>query len=305
MDQTTKDLLKQIADIEKTPQGAYNFRVNGQGVERNCTEEINIVSKQDKSGIDIIIKPNTKQKSVHIPVIVSQSGLDDLVYNDFYVGDNCDVVIVAGCGIHNNGDKKSSHNGVHSFHIGKNSKVKYIEKHLAIGNSKAEKVLNPITKVYMKKNSYMEMETTQLGGVSYSNRKTKAVLRENAKLVIREKILTTESQEAKTNFNVVLKGQKSSVDVISRSVARDFSKQTFNSSVDGKNECFGHIECDGIITDKAIITSTPKIIAENVESTLVHEAAIGKIAGEQLLKLMTLGLSQEEAEKEIIKNFMN
>ena len=226
------------------------------------------------------------------------------MYNDFYVGKNCDVVIVAGCGISNCGSKKSEHDGIHAFHIDQNSKVKYVEKHLGIGNIESEKVLNPTTKVYLKKNSYMEMETTQIGGVDYADRQTYASIGEGAKLVIQERIQTTEKQVAKTKFKVELKGKKSSVDVLSRSVAKDNSCQEFKSTIVGKNESFGHVECDGIIIGNGKIASMPEVKAEHIDSTLTHEAAIGKIAGEQLIKLQTLGLTEKEAEEVVIKNFM-
>ncbi len=304
MDDISKQLLKQIADLDSMPQGAYNFRVNGKSEARQSTSEIEIKPKLDKPGIDIIIKPNTKNKSVHIPVMLSQAGFNDVVYNDFYVGENCDVTIVAGCGIYNCSSKLSEHDGIHVFHIDKNAKVKYIEKHLGIGTSEAERVLNPTTKVFMKENSFMEMETTQIKGVTYADRKTFASVGKNAKLVIKEKILTTEEQTAKTNFKVKLMGKKSSVEVVSRSVARDKSKQTFKSMVEGNNECFGHVECDGIILDKGQIVSIPEIKAKHTESTLVHEAAIGKIAGDEIIKLQTLGLTEKEAEDAIIASFM-
>lgn len=299
-----KQLLKEISDLHSVPQGAFNIRKNGESLNRNSTEEIAIVSKADKSGIDIFVKPNTKNKSLHIPVIITQGGLNDLVYNDFYIGEGAEVLIVAGCGIHNSSEDKSQHEGIHLFHLEKNCKVKYIEKHLAMGNGTGEKVLNPTTTIEMKENSQFEMETIQLGGVSYSNRKTKAILFEDAKLVVKEKILTSEKQIAKTNFEVLLKGKKSSVKLQSRSVAKGKSKQTFISKLKGVNECFGHVECDGILLDNAVIESTPKIVAQNVNASLVHEAAIGKIAGEQIIKLQTLGLSEEEAEAEIIKGFL-
>ena len=304
MNKIEKDLLEKIADLHEIPQGTFNIRKNGESIARNSTEEIEIVQKADKSGIDIIVKPNTKNKSVHIPVIITVGGLSDLVYNDFYIGENSDILIVAGCGIHNTNEKASQHNGIHAFHLGKNCKVKYIEKHLGMGDSKGEKILNPVTKIEMDKNAFFEMETIQLGGVSFSKRDTKAVLSDNAKLIIKEKILTEQSQIAKTNFDVILKGNNSSVEVISRSVAKNKSKQTFASNIKGKSECFGHVECDGILLDKATIESTPKIVAQNVNASLVHEAAIGKIAGDQIVKLQTLGLTEEEAQNEIIKGFL-
>ncbi len=304
MEKIDRELLEQIADLHSVPEGAYNIRKNGEALSRNSTSDIGIIPKKNKSGIDIIVKPNVKNKSVHIPVIITMGGLTDLVYNDFYIGENADVTIVAGCGIHNATDINSEHNGIHTFHLEKNSKVLYIEKHLGVGNGSGDKILNPVTKIIMKENSDFVMETTQLGGVSSSVRETKAKLFDNAKLVIKEKILTTESQTAKTKFDVELIGENSSVDVISRSVAKDNSYQNFYSQVKGKNHCFGHVSCDGILVDNARIDSTPKIICENVNATLVHEAAIGKIAGEQLIKLMTLGLTEQQAEDLIIKGFL-
>lgn len=302
--QIDKQLLDEISGLHSVPQGAFNIRKNGESLARNSTDEISIVPKSDKSGIDIFVKPNTKNKSLHIPVIITQGGLNDLVYNDFYIGENAEVLIVAGCGIHNSTDKSSQHDGIHSFHLEKNCKVRYIEKHLALGDGSGEKILNPTTKIVMKENSFFEMETIQLGGVSFSDRKTKATLLENAKLVVREKILTSENQTAKTDFEVVLKQKGSSAKLQSRSVAKGKSKQIFVSKVKGLDECFGHVECDGILLDEAIIESTPKIVAQNINASLVHEAAIGKIAGEQIIKLQTLGLSEEEAEAEIIKGFL-
>lgn len=304
MNKVEKDLLLAVADLHQIPTGAYNLRENGKGVERHSSANIEIVPKTDKSGIDIIIKAGTVNESVHIPVIITESGIKDLVYNDFYVGENSDVLIVAGCGIHNPDSETSEHNGIHTFHIGKNAKVRYVEKHLGVGQ-KGDKILNPVTQVYMEENSSMIMETTQLGGVSSSVRKTEGVLKDNAKLVIKEKISTSEKQYAKTEFDVELQGKNSSCEVISRSVTKDNSIQEFYSKLTGKNECFGHVECDGILMDNSKITSTPEIVAECVDATLVHEAAIGKIAGDQIIKLMTLGLSEKEAEDEIIRGFLS
>lgn len=304
MNEITKDLLEQVANLHDIPQSAFNIRENGKALARQNTNEIEIISKKDKDGIDIVVQPNTKNKSVHIPVIVSVGGFDDLVYNDFYIGDNSDILIVAGCGIHNTTDQKSSHNGIHTFHIGKNCKVKYIEKHLGIGNNNTDKILNPITNIEVGENSVFEMDTIQLGGVSYSKRDTSAELKNNATLLITEKILTTNKDVAQTNFNVNLSGYNSKVEVVSRSVAKNKSKQSFYSNLIGKNKCFGHVECDGVISENAQITSTPKIVAKNVDAELVHEAAIGKISEEQITKLMTLGLDKESAEQKIIEGFL-
>lgn len=304
INQIDSELLEQIADMHGIPQGSFNIRKNGQSIARNSDSDIEIISKTDKSGIDIIVKPGVKNKSVHIPVIITVGNLSDLVYNDFYIGKGADVLIVAGCGIHNETNQKSQHDGIHTFHLEEDCKVKYVEKHLGVGIGSGEKVLNPTTEVYMKSGSEFEMETIQIGGVSYSNRKTKAVLDDNTKLIIKEKIKTDKKQKAITAFDVILKGKNSSVEVISRSVAKDSSRQKFVSNLHGRNECFGHVECDGIILDKAQIISEPKITAENINATLIHEAAIGKIAGDQLIKLQTLGLSEEEAQNEIIKGFL-
>ena len=305
MDEITKELLAQTSDLHDIPQGAYNIRKDGKLLSRNCTAEIQIVSKKDKDGIDIIVAPNTKNQSVHIPVVITQGGLSDLVYNDFYIGKNCDVLIVAGCGIHNETEHNSVHNGIHTFHIDSNAKVKYIEKHIGLGDNIGEKNLNPTTKILMEDNSYFTMETIQLGGVNYADRKTFATLKDNSTLIINEKILTTNTQKALTNFTVELIGADSKVEVTSRSVAKDKSFQEFNSNIIGKAKCFGHVECDGILSDNAVINSTPKISAQDVNAMLVHEAAIGKISEDQIIKLMTLGLTQVEAEKQIINGFLS
>ena len=304
MSKVTNDMLLAVADLHQIPNGAYNIRENGVSVGRNTTANIDIVTKQDKSGIDIIIKPNTVNESVHIPVVISKTGLREMVYNDFYIGENADVLIVAGCGIHNPSSEKSEHNGIHSFYLSKGARVRYVEKHIGAGSS-GEKVLNPVTNIELQEGAELIMETTQLGGVSYSIRNTNAVLANKSKLVIKEKILTSDNQVAKSNFLVELKGEDSSVDVISRSVAKGESEQSFVSRVIGENKCFGHVECDAILMDSAFITATPEIVAQSVDANLVHEAAIGKIAGEQVIKLMTLGLSEKEAEDLIIKGFLN
>ena len=304
MNSIEKKLFEKLTDLHKIPSGAINIRKNGEGIMRNTTKEIDIIPKTDKSGIDIIIKPNVIDKSVHIPVIITVGGLSDLVYNDFYIGENSNVVIVAGCGIHNATCKTSMHNGIHSFHLEKNSKVKYIERHIGEGEGSGGKILNPVTNVELKEGSQMIMETTQLGGVTSTIRKTKAKILDKAKLTIQENILTTDDQTAKTEFTVSLVGKNSGVEVVSHSVARDNSIQEFKSNIIGKNECFGHVECDGILLDNARIISIPKIDAVNKDASLVHEAAIGKIAGDELIKLMTLGLNQKEAEEIIIEGFL-
>ncbi len=304
MDKIQMELLKQVADIHEVPQGAYNFRVNGQGAARNTTEHIDIVTKEDKQGIDIIIKPGTKNESVHIPVVLSQSGLTDMVYNDFYIGEDSDVTIVAGCGIHNGGAEKAQHDGIHSFFVGKNARVKYIEKHYGSGEGSGERVLNPQTIIALAEGSYMEMDTVQIKGVDSTIRTTKAELADCATLVIREKIMTHGSQYAKTDFEVNLDGEDCGVNLISRSVAKDHSSQIFLSKIKGNNKCVGHSECDAILMDEGSVSAIPEITANHLDASLIHEAAIGKIAGEQITKLMTLGLTEAEAEAQIVNGFL-
>ena len=304
MDEIQKNLLEQIAGLHEMPEGAYNIRANGSSVSRSTTAHIDIVTKTDKQGIDIIIKPGTKKESVHIPVVLSQSGLTEMVYNDFYVGDDCDVTIIAGCGIHNSGDLDSKHDGIHSFFIGKNSHVKYVEKHYGSGDGKGERIMNPETVVELGENSFMEMETVQIKGVDSTKRSTTAHLADGAKLIVTEKLMTHGTQTAETSFQVDLDGLGSSANIISRSVARDQSSQLFLSKINGNNQCAGHSECDGIIMDQARISAIPEITANCLDAELIHEAAIGKIAGEQIIKLMTLGLSEEEAEAQIINGFL-
>lgn len=304
MDQIQKNLLEQVADLHEVPTGAYNIRANGTSAARNTTANIDIVTKQDKPGIDIIIKPNTKNESVHIPVIISQTGHKENVYNDFIVGENADVVIVAGCGIHNAGDEGSQHDGIHSFHIGKNAKVKYVEKHYGSGDGKGTKIMNPTTIVEIEEGGFLEMETVQIKGIDSTKRLTKATLDKDAKIVITEKLMTHGSQLAETSFEVDMNGENSSANVISRSVAKDNSKQVFYSKINGNNKCSGHSECDAIIMGDAVISAIPEITANDLDAALIHEAAIGKIAGEQIIKLMTLGLTAEEAEEQIVNGFL-
>lgn len=304
MDQLQKSMLEKIADLHSVPEGAYNIRYNGKTDSRNTTANIDIVTKQDVQGIDIIIKPGTKNESMHIPVILSESGLQDMVYNDFYVGEDADITIVAGCGIHNCGVDTSKHEGIHTFHIGKNAKVKYIEKHYGEGDGEGKNVLNPTTVVHIDEGGYMEMESTQIKGVDSTIRDTKADLKAGAKLVIKEKIMTHGQQVAETNFEVELNGEDSSANVISRSVAKGDSKQIFNSKICGNNRCYGHTECDAILMDKGRVVAVPALEANDLDASLIHEAAIGKIAGDQLIKLMTLGLTEQEAEAQIINGFM-
>ena len=304
MDEIQKNLLEQVAGIHEIPEGAYNIRANGALSGRNTTANIDIITKQDKQGIDIIIKPGTKKESVHIPVIISQTGLTEMVYNDFYIGDDADVTIIAGCGIHNCGDQASEHDGIHSFFVGKNAKVRYLEKHYGEGDGNGKRLMNPTTIVALQEGSYLEMETVQIKGIDSTKRVTKATLGNESSLVIREKIMTHGNQTAETDFEVNLDGEDSSANVISRSVAKDNSRQVFLSKINGNNKCAGHTECDAIIMDNASVSAIPEITANSIDASLIHEAAIGKIAGEQIIKLMTLGLTEKEAEDQIISGFL-
>ena len=305
LSQTAKDLLKTIADMEGSLEGAYNIRSNGKGVERFSTENIKIVSKEDKPGIDIIVKPFTQKGNVHIPVIITETDMNDLVYNDFIIGEGAEVTIVAGCGIHNSGHAKSEHDGVHTFKIGKNAHVKYVEKHYGEGEGTGERVLNPTTIVYMEEDATCEMEMVQIGGVTSTERETEAFLEKDAKLIITERLMTHDQQIAHSNMMVHLDGKGSSTQIISRSVAKDDSVQVFHPTAQGNEACKAHIQCDAILMDHAKVRSIPEIEANHTDAQIIHEAAIGRINDEQLLKLETLGLSEEEAEQVIIQAFLD
>ncbi len=304
LDKIQRDLLAEIAGLHGVPEGAYNIRSDGKLEARNTTANIDIVTKTDKPGIDIYIKDGTVNESMHIPVIIEQSGLKDLVYNDFHVGENCDVTIVAGCGINNCGSQDSQHDGIHSFFIGKNSKVKYIEKHYGEGDGKGGRILNPTTVVNLDEGAYMEMDTTQIKGVDSTKRDTRAKLAAGATLVVREKLMTHGKQLSDSLFVIDLDGDGSSANVVSRGVAREDSRQILVMKINGNASCYGHSECDSIVMDNGYVQAIPEITANSVEASLVHEAAIGKIAGDQITKLMTLGLTEAEAEEEIVAGFL-
>ena len=304
LDSIKLNLLRQVADLETVPTGAYSIRVDGETFDKQSSENIIIEKKTDKPGIDIYIKAAGKRESVHIPVILAESGLKEVVYNDFHIEEGADVLIIAGCGIHNCGVQDSEHSGIHSFYLGKNAKVKYVEKHYGDGDGNGKNIMNPHTVVELAEGAYMEMETTQIKGVDSTKRKTEATLESKSTLIVHEKIMTHGSQFAETEFIVDLKGDDCGTHVVSRSVAKDNSRQVFISDVLGNNRCSGHTECDAIIMDNASVVAIPKIVANNTEASLIHEAAIGKIAGEQLIKLMTLGLDEKEAEEQIINGFL-
>lgn len=304
LDKIKVEMLKQVADLHEIPEGAYSLRVDGEMFAKNNSENIIIEKKTDKAGIDIYIRSSAKRESVHIPVILAQTGLRELVYNDFHIEDGADVLIVAGCGIHNCGVQDSEHSGIHTFYVGKNAKVKYVEKHYGEGDGNGKNLMNPTSVVYLAEGAYMEMETTQIKGVDSTDRKTRAVLEKDSTLIVHEKIMTHGSQYARTEFVLDLNGENSGAHVVSRSVAKDDSKQEFISDIRGNNACSGHTECDAIIMDNAQVKAVPEILANHIDASLIHEAAIGKIAGEQLIKLMTLGLDEKQAEEEIINGFL-
>lgn len=304
MNEITAKLLDLISSPYEKIKGAFNIREDGGCAGRQSTENIEIVSKTDKPGIDIRIRPGTKNENVYIPACVTHSDVDDLVYNDFYVGEGADVTIVAGCGVHTDGEGEAKHNGIHRFFLGKNSRVRYLEKHIGEGEGTGKRIINPVTDAFLEENSYMEMDTTQIKGVDSTLRTTNAVLQDGARLVIREKLMTHGDQSAESDFKVVLKGTGSGVDLVSRSVARERSRQIFRSRITGDAACTGHSACDAIIMDEGVVSAIPELTASHVDAALIHEAAIGKIAGEQLTKLMTLGLTEAEAEAKIIEGFL-
>ena len=300
-----KYLLKEIADLSDIPTGAYNIRSNSASVGRQSTPNVDILSKEGVSGLDIFIKPNTKGETIHIPVVISESGIKEKVYNDFFIGDDADVEIVAGCGIDNCGAHDSQHDGIHRFYVGKRSRVRYVEKHYGSGSGTGKRILNPVTEVYMEEDSTAEMEMVQIKGVDDTERTTIAELKQGAKLIVRERLMTHEEQNAKSSYTVTLNGDGSAADIVSRGVARGSSYQRLDLKIVGNAACKGHTECDSIIMDDGRILAVPALEANNVEASLVHEAAIGKIAGEQLVKLMTLGLTEAQAEEQIINGFLS
>ena len=304
IDQIQKRILEEVADLHAVPEGAYNIRANGESAGRRSTANIEITSKPEGNGIDVRIRPGTKRESVHIPVVLSETGLKETVYNDFFIGEDSDVVIVAGCGIHNCGSQDSQHDGIHRFYVGKNAKVRYVEKHYGEGDGSGRRILNPGTEVTMEAGSSMEMEMVQIKGVDSTDRITTAELAEGARLVVKERLMTHGSQSAVSVYKVSLNGAGASADVVSRSVARDDSFQKFDACLTGNAPCHGHTECDSIIMDRGRILAVPSLEATDVDAELIHEAAIGKIAGEQLVKLMTLGLTEAEAEGQIINGFL-
>ena len=304
LDSIAKSMLFKVADLGEVPaSGAFNIRLNGQSAARSSSPNVQIITKEDKPGINIIIRPGTCE-TLHIPVIISESGVKETVYNDFFIGDDSDVTIMAGCGIHNCGDEDSAHDGIHTFHVGKNAKVRYIERHYGEGEGRGKRLMNPTTVVHLAEGASVDMENTQISGVDDTVRKTTATLEAGATLIVHEKVMTTGTQQAISDFVADMNGEGSHCDIVSRTVARDQSHQKFVSTINGNAPCTGHTECDAIIMDSAKVSAVPEITANHIDASLIHEAAIGKIAGEQLIKLMTLGLTEEQAEEQIVNGFL-
>jgi len=304
IDETTAHVVEVVSDIKEIPKGAVSIRENGKNVYHADSDHVKIVKKTDKPGIDIYVDAESRNEFVHIPVVVSKPGLEEKVYNDFHIADGASCYIIAGCGLHNDSCHVTRHDGIHTFYIGKNAKVSYVEKHYGEGTGTGEKILNPVTNVFMGEGSSLTMDMIQIEGVDSTVRDTFVEMEADAKMTVTEKLMTHDSQKAESNMEIKLKGDGASAKIISRSVAKDESTQLFESEINGNGVCHGHSECDAIIMDNASVKAVPALTANNVEASLVHEAAIGKIAGEQLIKLMTLGLSEEEAEKEIVAGFL-
>ena len=309
LSQKEQQIFCEVAGTEangtfKVPDGAYNFRVNGKSIGRNSTKNINIVPKSNGQGLDIYIAPNTKNETVHIPVAISATGLKEKVYNDFHIGENSEVTIIAGCGIYNCGGVDSQHDGVHRFDVGKGAKIKYIEKHYGFGQGRGGKILNPTTELHLAKYSEAYLELEQIKGVDSTIRTTTAELDQHAKLTVKERLMTHGRQTAESSYDIQLSGEDSTADLASRSVAQDLSHQTFNSRIAGNNRCKGHSECDAILMDKASVLAVPSLDAKSLDAELIHEAAIGKIASNQITKLMTLGLTRQQAESKIVNGFL-
>ena len=304
MNSTTEEILKIVSDWKGSFCGAYSIREDGKSVARMSTEHVHINPKEDKPGLDIIIDEGAKDETISIPACVTHGDVDDLVYNDFYIGKDADVTIIAGCGVHTDNGEPARHNGIHRFFLGENAKVRYLEKHVGLGKGDGRKSIDPVTEIFLDKNASMEMETSQIGGVTDSKRVTNGVVKEGGRLVIHERLLTEKKQKAYSEFSVDMIGDDSSVDLVSRSVAKDESHQDFKAVIYGNAKCSGHSECDAIITGHGTVSATPQLDANNLDASLIHEAAIGKIAGEELLKLRTFGLTEEEAEERIIKGFL-
>ncbi len=299
-----KGLLKVVAGLEEIPKGAYNIRKNGKLLARATSANIDIESNADGTGIIVTIAPGTVDESVHIPVILSQAGLHDVVYNTFVIGAGSDVTIIAGCGIHCGGSAPEGHEGIHEFRVGKGAKVKYVEKHYAEGPGSGKRTLNPTTKVFLAEKARAEMELTQIGGVDDANRLNEATLGPASMLLITERVMTDGEQRAVSRNEIVLQGANSRSNMVSRSVIRGNSRQNFYATMVARAKCFGHIECDAIIMDSGANETIPALKAEHPDAELSHEASIGKIAGEQLMKLMSLGLTYEEAVNRIIQGFL-
>ncbi len=305
LDEITQKILKQIDEKGFEQSGAFNLRHNGISLCHGDSQHIKIKKKEDKPGIDVYIDGDTKGEQVHIPVVVDASGMTDVVYNDFYIARGADVTIIAGCGIHNSGCNESRHDGIHSFHVSDGANVRYEEKHYGEGEGTGARVLNPVTNIYMEENAVFTLDTAQIKGVDSTERETNISIGKGSKLYVVEKLMTHDDQMAVSNMEVQLNGEGSSAQIISRSVAKDSSKQVFHPKAVGNAGCHAHVQCDSIIMGHAQVSSIPEINARHLDAAIIHEAAIGRINDEQLIKLRTMGMTEEEAESVIIDNFLN
>ena len=299
-----RKILQEIADLHGEPPGAYNIRKDGAGVERRSLPGVKIEPKTDKAGIDVLVAPG-HEGTVHIPVLLTDTEQKDVVYNTIEIGAGADILLVAGCGIHNPGSGEARHDGIHHVVVKKGGRLRYVEKHYGEGAGTGKKVLNPKTVLVLEEGAYAELDLVQIRGVDDTVRLTEATVEKGAQLLMYERLLTGADQSAESEMEVKLTGDGSSARIISRSVAQGTSRQIFRPRLIAYQHGKGHVECDSIIMDSSVVRSIPEIWAENADAELVHEAAIGKIAGEQLIKLMALGLTREEAEEAIISGFLH
>ena len=304
MNKITEMLLGIVSDWKGGFTGAFNIREDGACAGRQSSQNIKIDNKKDAPGLVIHVLPGTKGETVYIPACVTHGDVDDLVYNDFYIGEGADVVVTAGCGVHTDSEEEARHNGIHRFFLDRGARVVYREKHVGTGSGTGAKRIDPVTDITLAEDATLEMDTIQLGGVDSTVRTTRAKLAARARLLIRERLLTDGDEQAKTEFEVDIDGEDAGVDLISRSVAKGRSHQEYHSVIRGNNGCTGHSECDAILVGSGTVNAAPELWAGHTDAALIHEAAIGKIAGEQILKLRTLGLTEQEAEERIIAGFL-
>ena len=303
MFENTLKMFKEMFGDVDTSNVAMNIREDAQTCQRRNSENVIITGLKDNTGLKIHVLSSAKGEEVFIPAIVTKSNITDEVRNDFYIDSGAEVIIQAGCALHTDGNGESTHNGNHHFYIGEGAKVTYNEKHFGEGTN-AKKTISPSNVIVLEKNAYLKMDTIQTDGVSYTNRTTKATVKAGARLEINERIQTQNDQQSISNIDIDAIGDGASIDIVSRSVAKDDSVQTLKTNITANSVCTGHSECDTILVGNGKATSIPALVANNPKASLVHEAAIGRISQQQIEKLQTLGLDEEEAEHYIIKGFL-